>query len=527
MKSAQIIASLTLLLTLVALASCTESPEQRLASISPSASGETQQAAKSITWFDGSVNAAFAKAKQESKPLFLYWGAVWCPPCQEIKQTVFKSRRFIEQTSAFIPVYLDGDTDAAQTVGEQYGVKGYPTMIVFNSEGNEITRIPGGIDITKYNDILAASLESITPTRELVARLTTGSPNLSESELKQLAYYSWGQDHNALPENYDPDLFLTASNLAIDPVISSRLYMQYLSAVSDTRQPDSRELVSGMKDRLSEILGSKALVLANWDSLAYYSTDLAPLAAIGDELAALKTQWQEALFVARHDESLSVAEQLGGLLPTIAFYFEDESKTALDPQLEAVVLADTSQADRATQNAFARQSVANQLSYVLQQAKLMDQAKALLTSELERSESPYYFMSSLAAIAEDEDDTATALTWRKKAYETAVGSATRFQWGASYVRALMRLTPNDEATVTSVSMALFNEMNSDTELFAGRNFRVLRSLHKALHEWQEARSATSLVEFDAAIIKRCATLSQDSQAATNCKSLTTTSLKLI
>ena len=34
-----------------------------------------------IAWFPGDVDAAFSRALAEHKPLFLYWGASWCPPC--------------------------------------------------------------------------------------------------------------------------------------------------------------------------------------------------------------------------------------------------------------------------------------------------------------------------------------------------------------------------------------------------------------------------------------------------------------
>ena len=115
----------------------------------------------SIKWFAGTIDEAFKMADSGAKPLFLYWGAVWCPPCQEIKHTVFKSQEFIRLTRLFVPVYLDGDTDEAQVWGEKFAVMGYPTMIVFNAKGEEITRIQGGIDISRYNTVLELSLNQM------------------------------------------------------------------------------------------------------------------------------------------------------------------------------------------------------------------------------------------------------------------------------------------------------------------------------------------------------------------------------
>ena len=45
--------------------------------------------APGVAWFDGDVNAAFASAKGSNKPVLLYWGAQWCPPCKQLKSAVF------------------------------------------------------------------------------------------------------------------------------------------------------------------------------------------------------------------------------------------------------------------------------------------------------------------------------------------------------------------------------------------------------------------------------------------------------
>jgi thiol:disulfide interchange protein len=46
---------------------------------------------------DAEVDAAFAAARAEHKPVFVYWGAKWCPPCNQVQATLFNRRDFIER----------------------------------------------------------------------------------------------------------------------------------------------------------------------------------------------------------------------------------------------------------------------------------------------------------------------------------------------------------------------------------------------------------------------------------------------
>ena len=188
-----------------------------------------------IQWFKGSTVEAFARAKKQEKPLFLFWGTDWCPDCSQVKATIFSGREFIAKSRLFVPVYLDGDTENAQRTGEEFGVKGYPTMIVFSPQGDEITRIPGGISSKRYNKVLDLALDDIQPVARIVERVTGRGPSLKKNEFRLLAYYSWDQDNErALAGKNKLKLFETLASICPPPLIEtcSRIDIEYLSTIA-------------------------------------------------------------------------------------------------------------------------------------------------------------------------------------------------------------------------------------------------------------------------------------------------------
>ena len=118
----RVMVALSVAWLLVSLGGCSESTNEP-AQMSPTL--ERYDDGTGIQWLKGDVEAAFALAAQQNKPVFLYWGAEWCPPCHAIKATVFNTREFLERSQLFIPVYLDGDTEDAQRYGERFAVMGF------------------------------------------------------------------------------------------------------------------------------------------------------------------------------------------------------------------------------------------------------------------------------------------------------------------------------------------------------------------------------------------------------------------
>ena len=94
------------------------------------------------------LEKAFAKAKTEKKSVLVeFTGSDWCPPCIAMRKNVFSKKEFVDGASKnFILVELDfpkGDKEVKEKnepFAEKYKIEGFPTVILFNSEGKEFTR---------------------------------------------------------------------------------------------------------------------------------------------------------------------------------------------------------------------------------------------------------------------------------------------------------------------------------------------------------------------------------------------------
>ena len=143
---------------------------------------------------DADIERAFAQARAESKPVLLYWGAKWCPPCNQLKATLFNRQDFIERSQvASSPVEIDGDLPGAQKLGARFKVSGYPTMVLFAPDGAEITRLPGEADAPQVMPVLQHGLAGGRPVEGACSPMRAPASSLTPGEWRMLAFYSW--DH--------------------------------------------------------------------------------------------------------------------------------------------------------------------------------------------------------------------------------------------------------------------------------------------------------------------------------------------
>ncbi|WP_269532610.1 thioredoxin family protein [Chitinimonas sp. BJYL2] len=476
-----------------------------------------------IAWEQGDVTAAFARAKATQKPLFLYWGAVWCPPCNQVKATIFKQQAFIERTRQFIPVYLDGDSPGAQKLASQYKVRGYPTMILFKPDGSEITRLPGEVDLERYLQTLELGLSNARPVRQLLASANQGEA-LSHSEWQLLADYAWETDRAQLvPEDRLPG---TLANLVarmpanLGPV-ALRLKLKAL-AVSTSAGSITPEQAAQGRSLLHSLFATTGQTRRNFDVLVNYTSSMGKVltAAAPAERETLLKAWHAALRTLADDTTVSTTDRLAAAVAGLSLARISAPEAPLPTALVADIRQRVSQADQTTTDGYERQSVISLGADALTEAGLDQESDRLLLAELKRSHSPYYFMLGLAANAKARGDKAAALNWMEQAYQRAEGPATRLQWGVSYISGLIELSPQDAKRIDKATLQVLKELEASKHVFYERNQRALEKLLSKLTAWNKDKAhQASLRQVHSQLDKLCRPIAKTDPQKPVCEGL--------
>lgn len=445
-----------------------------------------------VRWFAGDVDAAFAQARREKRPLFLFWGAVWCPPCNQVKATVFNRQDFVERSRLFIPVYIDGDAPSAQQLGARFKVSGYPTMVLFRPDGSEVTRLPGEVDAQHYMQVLTLAMNATRPVRELLAAADSGKGALSAADWRLLAYYSWETDEQAVvPKAQVPATLarLAARVPAASGDAALRLQLKALGAAAAASEK-TRPAVDrpAALRRLNAVFADPVQVRDHFSALVHAAADMALLltAEGSAERVKLAAAMDEAFARAATEVRMSQSDRLTAVLARVRLAQKvHPASRELPASLLEAVRAQAVRADRETADRHERQSAISSAAYLLREADLMDESDAMLRRELARSPAPYYFMLSLGSNARKRGDTTVALQWYQRGYETAVGPATRLQWGATYLRNLIELAPHEAARIEQTARAILGELEPKPETFHARNAAVLGRMGAGIADWAD------------------------------------------
>lgn len=99
--------------------------------------------------------AALKQAQQDNKFILLDFGARWCPACIRLESTIFNREDFKEKTKLFVKAKIDIDVFSNSVVKEKYKVRGVPSVVFLNAQGDEVSRFYDYQPMSFVDEVLA------------------------------------------------------------------------------------------------------------------------------------------------------------------------------------------------------------------------------------------------------------------------------------------------------------------------------------------------------------------------------------
>lgn len=128
------------------------SREEDLANDSPYAHEPARpRAARTITW-ERDYATAIRKARREKRNLLVRLCTTWSNPCVIFEERTFRDAEVVSLTDAFVCLDLDGDSQ--RHFIRRFQVQQYPTILILNAKGIELSRVVGYQPASEFSRFL-------------------------------------------------------------------------------------------------------------------------------------------------------------------------------------------------------------------------------------------------------------------------------------------------------------------------------------------------------------------------------------
>lgn len=135
------------------------------------------------------VEDTLTLAAEEGKPIVLYFTADWCPPCQRMQAEAFTDPAVIRASERF--VWSKIDIDRNQPLAARFAVRGIPSFVFLDEQGQLIDRSSGYFSPTKFRELLQSRPVGPTPAAGQPDQPRLESVQSKVDQLGQLTGEAW------------------------------------------------------------------------------------------------------------------------------------------------------------------------------------------------------------------------------------------------------------------------------------------------------------------------------------------------
>jgi|GEM_PF-1128112 len=206
-----------------------------------------------LPFLDMNIREAQLRAAQLNKPVFVYFSASWCMPCQWMEKNPFMDAGLISLVSAhYIAIKVDADDVQGAIDIDQYQVLKFPTMLIFSASGKILARQERSVSTDRLIELL--SKYQSAKDAGMAAPAVVGAPEVHMDHLNmpplvpspapRNTYYasSESEEGQSVPSSYTPPVTENTYRTAnLDYyVIQTGAFADYQGAMQSRREAEQR-----------------------------------------------------------------------------------------------------------------------------------------------------------------------------------------------------------------------------------------------------------------------------------------------
>lgn len=101
------------------------------------------------------LDEALAIAQQQNKRVLADMSAIWCPTCRKLDQQVLADDIVKQELQrSYLFARIEYDSPEGEAFMQKYGVRGFPTLLILDSEGNKLSQLPLTFDPKQFLQLL-------------------------------------------------------------------------------------------------------------------------------------------------------------------------------------------------------------------------------------------------------------------------------------------------------------------------------------------------------------------------------------